>query len=215
MKKIILFLTLAFLGGQAFAQITGGSIFVSGFGNISTRANNSEVTGGSTTITNEYPKNFSGQFGLGVGYLLTDNLAAGVNFSLNGSKNTTSDSTHSNSFGWGAGLFGRYYVPVSDNFYFFGNLGVNFNGGSSSNTSGNTETEGPKLSGMTIGIQPGFTYFPSSHFALDMSVGNLGWMMQKSTMENGGIKSVQKNSGMDVAFDLTTVFFGIQYFFGN
>jgi hypothetical protein len=218
MKKTILILAVAAISQTASAQISAGSIFVTGFGSINTMGGQTEVTGGPTTITTEHDKQFSGTFGLGGGYFLTDNIAAGLSLSFTGSKLTpadTSDPTvRSKSFG--VGLFGRYYVPITEQFFFHGQLGLGLGTGSSSmEDNDGTTTDGPKRMTTSVGISPGFTFFPAPRWGFDMSVGLLGFTSTKMTSEVGSITSTSKSNSMDVNFDLTAVTFGIQYFIGN
>jgi hypothetical protein len=218
MKKTLLVIVLAFIGQQSMGQVQAGSIFVTGFGSIYTQGGETSTKVGTTTTTSEHDKIFGGTFGVGGGYFLSDNIAVGAGISLSGSKVTPSDTSDPEvkSSGFGVNVFARYYVPMSDNFYFFGQLRYGMMTSSSKMTQGGTETEGPKTSSNMIGIQPGFTFFPTSNIGLDLTFGNLGWMGTKTTTEFGNGNSIEsKSSGVDVSFDLTTVTFGIQYFFGN
>lgn len=217
MKKTLLVIVMAFIGQQSMGQVQAGSIFVTGFGSIYSESGETSITTGGTTLTSEDDKLSGGSFGLGGGYFLSDNLAVGVGFSVMGSKLTPSDTSDPEvkTSGYGVSLFGRYYVPMSDNFYFFGQVGFGMMGSSSKMTQGGTEVDGPKTGITTFGISPGFTFFPTENIGFDMTFGNLGWMGTKTTFESGGTTMESKTSGMDISFDLSTISFGIQYFFGG
>lgn len=217
MKKTLLVIIMAFIGQQSMGQVQAGSIFVTGFGSYNSESGETSVTSGGTTVTSEHDKFSGGTFGLGGGYFLSDNIAVGIGFSVMGSKLTPVDTADPEvkMSGYGVSVFARYYVPVSDNFYFFGQLGYSMAGLSSTSTQGGTETEGPKTTINAIGISPGFTFFPTENIGFDMTVGNLGWTGSKTTSESGGTTMESKTSEMDVSFDLSTVTFGIQYFFGG
>lgn len=217
MKKTLLVLAMAFIGSQAIGQVGAGRIFISGFGSIQTQSGQTEVTGGPTTVTTDHDKEFGGMLGVGGGYFLTDNIAAGIGIAYMGSKTTPADTSNPEvqSSGFGLTLGARYYVPVADNFYFHGGLYYGFSSQSSKMTQGGTETDGPKFTSNSIGIRPGFSWFAAPNFAFDMTFGNLGWTGSKMESTGANTTTTSKSSGMDVSFDLTTVNFGIQYFLGN
>lgn len=218
MKKTLFVIVMAFIGSQSMAQIQSGSIFFTGFGSIATTTvENKFIPDSGPTITTDGDKKLEGTFGLGGGYFLSDNIAVGISFELRGSKMTPPDTSKAEErmAGFGAGVFARYYVPMSDNFYFFGQLGYSNLATGTSETQGGTETEGPKTFRHSFGIRPGFTFFPASRIGLDLTFGNIGWSTTKTTEEFGGGTIESRSSGLDISFDMTTVVFGIQYFFGQ
>lgn len=204
---------MAAIGQTASAQISAGSIFVTGFGSISTMGGETEMTGAPTT---EHDKEFSGRLGVGGGYFLTDQIAVGLNLSFRGSKLTPEDTsdpiTREREIGYG--VFARYYVPLSDQFFFHGQLGLGLSNGSSTMENQNTGTteDGPKFSTLELGLRPGFTFFPTPKWGFDMSVGFIGIDNRKDVMEIGSTTITSKSNEFNARFDLTTVFFGIQYF---
>jgi len=183
-------------------------------GSINTSGGESEVKGGPTPVIMEHDKTFSGTFGIGGGYFLTSNIAVGANFMLSGSKLTPADTADAErkSSGMGIGVFARYYVPMGDRFYFFGHLGYGLGTSQSTSIKNGNETEGPKTTTNSLGIKPGFAFFPSEKIAFDMTWGNLGWAGSKTESTNGPITSTNTTSGMEMSFNLTTVSFGIHYF---
>ncbi|MDX5319610.1 MAG: porin family protein [Bacteroidota bacterium] len=205
---------MAFIGSQSMGQIGSGKIFISGFGSISTMGGQTEVSGGPTTITNDMDKFMSGSFGLGGGYFINDNISVGVSLMFSGTKLTPADTADPEvkTSGMGIGLNARYYVPVSDKFYFFGNLGYGMMNSGGTSTQGGTETELPKTSMNMVGLSPGFTWFATENLAFDMTWGNLGWYSSKTESTAGTITTTSTTSGMDVSFDLTSVSFGVMYF---
>lgn len=214
MKKTLLVLAMAFIGSQSMGQVEAGRIFISGFGSIQTQNGQTEVKGGPTTVTTEHDKYFSGTFGIGGGYFLTDNIAAGIGISFIGSHTTPADTSNPErtTAGLGLTLGARYYVPVADNFYFHGGLIYSRSATGSRTTQGGTETDGPTNVNTFIGIQPGFSWFATPNFAFDMTFGNLGWAGSKTESTAGNLTTTSNSGGMIVSFDLTTVNFGIQYF---
>ncbi|MHB1276893.1 MAG: outer membrane beta-barrel protein [Bacteroidia bacterium] len=221
MKKTLLVIVMAFIGQQSMGQVQAGSIFVTGFGSIYTESGQTSATIGGTTTTVDNDKFSGGSLGLGGGYFLTDNIAVGLGVSLTGDKWTPADTSDPElkTKGFGIGVFARYYVPMSDNFFFFGQLSYNMMTASSIRTTQGTtvtETEGPKMSTNMIGISPGFTFFPTENIGLDLTFGFLGWTGSKTTSDLGNGDTMEsKTSGIDANFDLSSVTFGIQYFFGG
>lgn len=219
MKKTLFVIVMAFIGQQSMGQVQTGSIFVTGFGSFYSDGGETttSITGNPPTTT-EHDKYSGGSFGIGGGYFLSDNIAVGAGVSMYGTKMTPVDTAdpERKTNGFSFGVFARYYVPMSDNFYFFGQLSYSLMTGSSSMTQGGTETEGPKMMGHMIGIQPGFTFFPTSRIGLDLTFGNIGWSGTTTKTDLGGGNTIEsKTSGLDVNFDLTSVTFGVQYFFGG
>lgn len=214
MKKLFLVCTMVLMTGLAIGQINSGSVFLTGMGSISTSGGESSITGGPTTVTTEADKKFSGGLGFGGGFFINQNIAIGANIMFTGSKTTPADTLNpevkENSMNFG--VFARYYVPMGDRFYFHGNLGFNAGSGSSKLTQGGVEVEGPKLNSTSIGISPGFTFFPSEKIAMDMNWGFLGYSTNKSEFTTGPLTTTTKTNGFDANFNLSTVSFGIHYF---
>ena len=121
-------------------------------------------------------------------------------------------STHSNDVKtsaeglWGAGVFGRYYFPCfAPRFYTYGQVGFNFQGGTSrqynSSTGEEIEALRDKVSEISIGINPGFSYFLTPAIALEMSFGLFSWGQTTRTNDQD---NTLKQTDNDVAFWLNS-----------
>lgn len=212
-KTVILALSLA-IGQLSYGQISKGALYVTGFGSISSTSGETSISNSGTTLTTEDSKVFDGAFGIGGGYFLTENIAAGLNIGLYSSKVTppdTSDPIEKTS-GFGVGLFGRYYVPLGESFYFHGQLGFDLSKIKSSEEKSGVLTENPDLNIFGIGVSPGFTFFPTKRVGLDLSFGYLGWLRTSFEQTVGATTRKGHDSEFRMNFNMSSVTFGIQYF---
>lgn len=212
-KTLILALSLAF-AQFSYGQISKGALFLTGMGSINTEGGETSVSNNGTTVTSEHDSYFGGTFGIGGGYFLTENIAAGLSINFSGSKITPADTSDPlmKESGMGIGLFGRYYVPVSDNFYFHGQLGFGLSSMGGTAEKGGVTADLPDYTMLNFGIRPGFTFFPSKRLGLDFMFGNLGWSSTKMTMTAGTTTTESTSSGLDMSFDLSSISFGVHYF---
>src|SRR5690606_26424508 len=152
------------------------------------------------------------------GYFINDNIAVGARVSFTGSKLTPADTSDPmvKSSGFGVSLFTRYYVPIADNFYFYGQFAYGLASVKSKTELRDVETEMPKTISNNLSISPGFTFFPTEKFAFDMSVGLLGWTGSKTVDNTNPANEItRRTSNLNVNFNLSTVNFGILYFISN
>ena len=243
MKKHILsllFISLAFIGGQTFAQV-GQGLFVGGslgLTSSSGKTSTTTTTGGTSTIVEtDNPKQSTFSIMPRVGYFFTDNIGAGLmigytSYTTKVTTNpniTTTDLITTKGGYFTLGLFGRYTQQLGDSdFYIYGDLGFGIGSGSSkiktesknsiTNTTTITENNGPKISRTTIGITPGILYFPSKKIGLEASLGNIfAYTSTKETKENTvsntTTKEVDKNSEIQL-FNVSsfTFTFGLNYY---
>jgi opacity protein-like surface antigen len=140
-----------------------------------------------------------------VGFFVTENIAIGGQV---GYTSATADvwngfdlvEEKSNMFAVGA--FGRYYFTPANDFSLFAELGVDY-------ATGTTEVDGTEtgdVSGFGIGIAPGISYFIGSNWALEASVGLLGY----STVDFGGDDNT---NSFDLNLNLSNINFGVVYKF--
>jgi outer membrane protein len=184
----------------AQAQTTQGSMMVGGTLSLSkqTPEDNNDTQFSST--------NFSPSFG----YFVTDNLAvgAGLGFTSQTSKNPTFKSVNSSI---GFGPFARYYkFTTNENFAFFGHAQIMLYSGKTETTSGAT-TNKSKNSTTSFSISPGFSYFMTKHWALDLSI--TGFVFQS----NDPNKDDDDDKETSVVFGLSSLSpnLGLRYHFGN
>ena len=225
MKKIVLFVALLLTTNFAFAQLSKGNILVTGAFSIS--GSSSENTVNNTT--SDGPTVTSVSFVPNVSYFLTVRFALGLELGL--SNNTTEDkdingnttvTTKDVTGTFSISPFVRYYVPLGQNFYFYGQggFGVTTGGIESTRTSvttfGNntvtTETKSTSdISGFNVGLRPGITYFLNNRFALDASFGLLG--IQNATVKEGDDEFKTTEFNFNIIPNSLT--FGLSYRFGG
>ncbi|TNE80257.1 MAG: hypothetical protein EP332_08285 [Bacteroidetes bacterium] len=212
-KSLILAAGLAFCQ-LSYGQISKGALYVTGFGSVQGSGGETSISNNGNTFSSEHNRTFNGSFGLGAGYFLNDNIAAGASLNFMGSKVTPADTSDpvEKSSGFGIGLFGRYYVPLGESFYFHGQLGLNFDNSSSYSEKNGVVTDDPRITTIGLGIRPGFTYFPTKKIGLDVMFGNLGWSRTSSYQEIGTATQRGYDNNFMANFNLTNVTFGVQYF---
>lgn len=204
MKKIILSVAAVFAFGFANAQETTteggkgfskGDIFISGSVGF-----NSEKTG-------DFKQN---EFNIvpRVGFFFTENIAAGLSLGYVSSKIDVGSADATNS-AFTAGVFGRYYFTPSNDFSVFAQLGFDYVTGDTEfgyDTDGSLFATDGEVSGFEIAVRPGISYFISNNFALEGSLGALGY----SSVDNGGPDNTN-TFGLNV--DFTDVQLGVIYKF--
>jgi outer membrane protein W len=172
MKKIILstiFLcTVHFMNAQEEGYSKGNILLTGGFGFNSTSTGDNKTNG-----FNVSPK---------VGYFVTSNIAAGLALGFSNNKEENPNTiTKDNQLS--AGLFGRYYFTPAQKFSFFGELGFNILSGKSETIVAVGPIQPPpvesKFSGFNFAIAPGVSYFLSKNFALETSIGVIGYRSVK------------------------------------
>ncbi len=208
MKKIVSAAFVAALlcsAGAAQAQLSAGHIMLTGSAGYS--SDKDGVGDDSYTRT-------TGEISPQVGYFVADNLAIGIGLSYGGV--TTKDEgenplgkytrTISNT-SMTVGPFARYYKPVGDHAAFFGQLGVGF--GSTKRTEelegkgfeGQTADEDIKYSLLGAQLSPGFTFFPTDHFGLEISMGGLGYNKTKQKDKPDGAGDTWEDDNTATGFD--------------
>jgi hypothetical protein len=196
MKKTITFLLCIISLYAAKAQTAAGNMMVGGSLIYASRA-----TDGGDQKENDLI--FSPSFG----YFISDNLAIGGEIRLvSSSDDVGAENLKSSEFA--IGPFARYYKYTSnENFAFFGQASFVFGSGKSDLASGGDI----KRSSFTFDVSPGFSYFFTDHWALDLSLSLLN------------IRSEDPNKDADDD-NITTVEFGFssfspslgfRYHFGN
>lgn len=173
-------------GASAYAQIGQGTLMLGGsLGFNSTGEQTTKITNPNAPDV-KTPGYSNWNFSPRIGYFLTDDIALGIDLGLGQTYrgNTTStngDKTDTySSFDFSVGVFGRYYMNLSDNLYFYGQARVGFT------TSSYTELDpapsdpgalqdGDKVTNnqFGIGITPGLTFFPAPKWGVDFNLGGI------------------------------------------
>ncbi len=230
MKKFIqpaLVAALLLGAGAAQAQLSAGHIMLTGSAGYS-MSKPAPVSEGAT-------KNTTGRISPQIGYFIADNLAIGLNLSYVAQKSiyesevtfnsttTKLTDTETNST-MTFGPFVRYYKPVGERAAFFGQAGVGF--GSTKYKSedqrlispGTVETNSfdIKYSQLSAGISPGFTFFPTDNFGLEVMLGGLGWnRTQKKDLKDNEKKEDFTSSDFDFSLGLQGLSIGATWYLGG
>lgn len=205
MKKIILSIAAVFAFGIANAQETtteggkgfsNGDIFMSGSVGF-----NSSKTGDFTASNFEVAPS--------IGFFVSENIAVGLRLGFGNEKlDFDGEDVKNNTFS--AGAFGRYYWTPQNDFSLFGELSFMYN--STDNefavVDGELVAADFKTTGFEIAVRPGVSYFISSNFAMEATIGSLGYSTEKPDFD--GAESTN-NFGLNV--DLTDVTIGLVYKF--
>lgn len=171
MKKGTFFTAaLCLIGAIAFAQPLANHIYLSG--SVGMGSQWGETTVGN--VTNDNAKTFSYTFRPTVGYTISDRLMLGIEGGVSGSNTDYPDNSEINNTTFGIGAFGRYYIPISERFFFFPHIGTGIENSKRVMSGNNTpDVESPISNTFYVGVRPGLAYYPSTHWSIELFVGDL------------------------------------------
>ncbi|WP_084454350.1 outer membrane beta-barrel protein [Algoriphagus terrigena] len=210
-KRIFALLPLVFLCVTAMAQLQKGNILLGGALNYSTQSG--DRSGGGLDIPTSY---FT--FSPKVGIFLKDNLAVGLNLLA---QTNTSSYTSSGSNGYeyksstyGLGPFVRMYFPVGDQFAFFGQFDLGFQGGETETVyeNLNAQDSSSKIKVFQASTALGFSFFPKKWLSLDLSVNPLSYthLVNEDTTQFDG--AVTKSNTLDFGLNTSSILLGAHFF---
>lgn len=193
----ILFSLIAF---YSFAQVGSGSKFLGG--TFSVFSSKNKVDNGTTSVSTDGPTSFA--IIPSFGFFVSDNIAVGLGLGYaqtkqvnNVSPGIRDENTQSL---FVVNPFFRYYAPTSsDNFYFFGQLGVNLGFGKDKQetiSGPTTVTTEADLTEIGVNLSPGFAFFPSEKWGIELIFQGLGF--SSSTTKLGNVKSTDT----EIVFDI-------------
>lgn len=207
MKKLLLTAAAVFAFGFANAQESNGEGFGKGSMFLSGTA-----SFGTTDMKSMDAKETSFVVAPKFGYFVSDNIAIGLGLGFGNSKieaNNSDEKVENKTTSFGA--FGRYYVKTSK-FAPFAELNVNY---------ATTSTEYAKFMGqlipfgdgtdintLSVNVAPGFNYFFSDNFAIETSVGILGYSSSKADVDGA-----EADSGFNIGLNFSNINFGLIYKF--
>jgi len=226
MKKVILSLALLGAAFGAEAQIAAGTKLLSGSigysrqqnkqQNSNSPFNNPDFTAQTVNLTPT------------VGYFVAQNLAVGVNLNFTASKISGQE------FGYvydpanpnfptptlydvkrksrtiNAGVFARYYTFVAEKAAFFGQAGAGY-----SNVYTNTTTSG-RPQGFYGNVLPGFAFFPTDKFALELTLRGLSYNRVSARVgKNGDDKVRNVQNSFDLGVGLQDLRLGAAFYLGR
>lgn len=125
-----------------------------------------------------------------VGYFVDNNFAIGTGVGYNYNKQV-SENTLNQAFV--VAPFGRYYVGLSEQFKFFGQLSVPMAFGNNKivNDNGDTGAKVASTTSIGVNIAPGFAFFPTKRIGIEVSVNGLGYnnLNVKNEITGGEVSS--------------------------
>lgn len=206
MKKVLFALAFGAFAFTANAQWNSGSIMVTGNLGFSSGSSNNET--GATTTDLFSTSTFN--VGVNGGYFVADNLAVGLNLGFQNSsiKDEQADQTTTTNMMM-YGVFGRYYVPYTEQFSMYANLGFGLANGSTE-VDDNNNASNSDNSSLGVGVGVGAAYFLNDHFFLDINYGVLGYSSTSSTSDPGGANESTNNaSSFGLNLDWGALTFGM------
>ncbi|WP_324673738.1 hypothetical protein [Hymenobacter sp. GOD-10R] len=214
-KSVCVAVLLGATTSIAQAQTEAGKLLLGGYINYSSTKTNTtplNATPGTNTA-----KNFN--VGPKIGVFVANNLVLGLGVATSYNKQVSSytDNTNTNPFqytntftvkGIEAGPFVRYYWMIDEKIGFYGQLigGYQHQKQSSVSTSSNYYTSEGKSNGGYATVLPGFVFFPTEKFGLELMAGNFSYSKWKG---NNRSNMSQSSSNYTSSSILTN--FGLQY----
>lgn len=144
-----------------------------------------------------------------VGFFVTGNIAVGGQVAYTSSTEIIETGLGSYELevqAFGIGAFGRYYATPANAFSLFGQLSVAYQT-AKSEAGGDAETE-VKANGFGIDLSPGISYFVSDRFALEATIGSIGY-----STANPDVEGVPSTNTFNIGLNLSDISFGVLYKF--
>jgi hypothetical protein len=189
MKKLLLSLVaVSALAFSTQAQTEKGKILLGG----SVGLNSTKVKGASES-------DFRFNIVPSAGYFISDNFAIGTGVGYEYNKQVSKEVLNQ---AFVVAPFGRYYVGLSDQFKFFGQLSVPMAFGNIKNVDDVTGDVGDKVGTTTsIGVQlaPGFAFYPTKRVGIEVSVDGLGYNNYTVKDAATGNKAKVDSFGLDAS----------------
>ncbi len=187
MKKLLL--SMVAIAGLAFttqAQTEKGNILLGG--NVG--FNSSKIDG-----ANKSDVNFS--IMPTIGYFVSDNIALGTGVGYSYDKKVSNKNLNQ---AFEVSPFGRYYVGLSDQFKFFGQLSVPMAFGNNKLVNDQGEVADDQYQSTTnigINLAPGLAFYPTKKIGIELSVNGLGYDHFTSKEELTGNKATYNSFGFN------------------
>ncbi|WP_156109099.1 hypothetical protein [Hymenobacter sp. APR13] len=225
MKKLATSLLLLGAATAAHAQTSAGTVLLGGSVGYGYSKDEGSY-GSSQSERTRYEFSFSPT----AGYFVADNLAVGLAGTIQTDKrkepyidyNQASSPAYSFEFTSSyksIGPFVRYYKMLSEKAGFYGQLAGGYRTGHSSSESNAPlfESSDGKYRGSYATLMPGFVFFPTPKFGLELTSGNLGYFNNKNTQEPTQQRPRQENksSGFGAYFGLQNLTIGASFYLGG
>jgi hypothetical protein len=233
MKKTAITLMLIAFSLMHSAQVKKGMFMVGGSVGYNSSKNDNLDTTGKITRTDKFSRL---DLGIRAGYFISDHFLIGILFSqistsqiqTDFNPNKTVNKTTNTGSTIAPGLFCRYYKPIGESrFAVFGQLAASYGmggtKGSNEFTAANgtiTKTDNKTTeNSVTVYLQPGVTYFLTKKIGVEAYFGNVGYTSTNTkTYNKDGKVATENNEGQfnsHLTFNLSSVFLGINFYFGG
>ena len=199
MKKLLLSLVaVAGLVYSANAQTEKGKVMLGG-----------SIGFNSTKVEGAAKSDVSFSVVPSVGYFVDNNFAIGTGVGYNYNKQV-SENTLNQAFV--VAPFGRYYVGLSEQFKFFGQLSVPMSFGNTKrgDVNGDNFTKVSKDNNVGVALSPGFAFFPSKKFGIEFSVNGISYNDYNAKDANGNDNGGSKNFNIGANFFAPKI--GVQFY---
>ncbi|WP_443939478.1 outer membrane beta-barrel protein [Pedobacter sp. MW01-1-1] len=200
MKKLVLsLLAVVGLAYSSQAQTEKGNILLGG-----------TVGFNSTKVTGAAKANTDFSIVPNVGYFINNNFALGTGIGYT-NKKTPSSMLKRDAFV--VAPFGRYYVDLSSQFKFFGQLSVpmEFGKNCATDLNGDNAVKLADVSSFGVQLAPGFAFFPSKRVGIELSVSGIGYQEETIKTVIGDLKSTTSTFGINA--DTFDPKLGVQFYF--
>ncbi|PYF68968.1 outer membrane beta-barrel protein [Pedobacter nutrimenti] len=186
MKKLLLsIVAVAALAFSTQAQTEKGKIMLGG-----------NVGFNSTKVSGAAKSDVSFSVVPSIGYFVSNNFAIGTGVGYTYDK-AVSDKKLTQAFQ--VAPFGRYYVALSEQFKFFGQLAVPMEFGTAKlvDANGNTGAKLGTTTNIGVTVAPGFAFYPTKHIGIEVSVNGLEYAHNQFKAEGTGAKATSNSFGLD------------------
>ena len=230
MKKRLLLFAAILVTLNSYSQTEKGKYMIGG------RFNFSGYNSSSVDSLNQFDSKSNGvQIYPNVGYFIKDNVAIGVSLNIGfsgGDQNSSSSNytpvlleTHEySSINYGAGIFGRYYKKVINNFYIAlaGNISYNkevqerefaTNNPNYVFTTSNPAKQETHINSVSVTFTPVLVYFVTTKLGIEGGFGNIYYSHLKSENISISRDNSNESSIYGVNLNSTSLFFGLNYYF--
>lgn len=208
-NKIILFVIGLLLMSSLGAQVTRQGNFILG-STIGFSAAKSTITQDRGSGNKEEQNPYSTQLSLApsIGYFLIDNLPLGIrlDYTFNSVKDQNGLKAEDSNVLFGP--FARYYMPMNNNLYFFGEAGFGF-GNSRDTKDLETGTQKINTNLMSFGVGPGFTIIASNAIGIEALI-KYNYARSKFDTEILGVKQNTTSNTNQFSISL-----GVQFYFAG
>lgn len=200
MKKLLLSLVaVAGLVYSANAQTEKGKVILGG-----------NVGFNSTKVEGAAKSDFNFSVVPSVGYFVSNNFAIGTGVGYTYDKQVSAKNLNQ---AFKVAPFGRYYIGLSDQFKFFGQLSVPLAFGNNKvvDAQGNVGDKYATTTSIGVNIAPGFAFFPTKRIGIEVSVNGLGYENFQVKNEVTGAKATSNSFGLEA--DTFAPKLGVQFHF--